>query len=282
MTVEHEPMTMEHGQPIPPKGQLTGETLALIERAERGLVPADLEVCATLLDACRSIEHAACCVRWMAIAQVKVAHGETEGGRGKRASWIAWVMEHYEEYESKSHIHHMAAVGGFLLRHVKCVSRETHFSAPFFSLLAMSRLPGHLLPRFLEKTPVLDMTADQVRRAVNQWLKAAGEPTPEEESGPKPGHAPKRQADFLDVLFGDVECPDGEALYSQVERRLHDVDLPGTVRTLDRSLCVANAALDRMIEDGDAQTLATYAGYFERFLGATRDAIAAKTGIDKE
>jgi stearoyl-CoA desaturase (delta-9 desaturase) len=54
-------------------GQLTTESLSLIERAERGIVPADLDACAELLRLCAGMEQAVGCVRWMAIAQAKAA-----------------------------------------------------------------------------------------------------------------------------------------------------------------------------------------------------------------
>jgi hypothetical protein len=260
-------------------GQLTTDSLALIERAQAGVVPADLEVCTALLEACDRIEGAARLVRWMAIAKAKECPELAESAAGRESPWIAWVMEHYADYTSKSHVHHMAQIGGLLLR-VTSVLRVTLSGLCFHRLLSVSRLPGHLLPPFLEGEDVAAMNRDQVRDAVNRWLVSDGKPPVELEAGggkdPKP---PKHQADFLDVLFGDVECPEGEELYHQVEERLHRVDLPGTAATLTRSLCVANAALDRMAEEASAADLAPFAQNFEALLVHTRHAIATKTGI---
>ena len=262
--------------------QLTLESMTLMERAQGGVVPSTLEGCTQLLLACGRVEKAAAAIRWVAIAAAKQCPelAEAGTGRGNKSPWVEWVKTNYEEYGNANHIHHMGQVGDLLIRSIKVCYRETLFGLPFGKLICLARLPDHLLPRFLERVAVQDLPVPSVRKHVNAWLEAAGEPALElEGEGDKDPKPPKHQADFLDVLFGEVECPEGEELYHQVEERLHRVDLPGTAATLTRSLCVANAALDRMAEEASAADLAPFAQNFEALLVHTRHAIAEKTGI---
>jgi len=204
---------------------LTTESLALLQRAEQGVIPADLATCTTLLRACAKLDRAMLAVRWMTLATARdcpeFAHDSTTG-RGNESPWLAWVMAEYQDYANKSNIHHMARVGEFLLRALraghKVCGDHTLYDLPFDTLLALSRLPDHLLGPILEKYDLAAMERGKVRRLVANCLKSNGLPTEglEEDAKPKApslsrGGAKPEQLDFLDTLFSQaVDVFDGK------------------------------------------------------------------------
>lgn len=262
---------------------LTTESLELISRAERGVVPADLASCEALLVACDRVEHAAAAIRWVAIAAARRCPelAESPTGRGRTSPWIEWVKANYSEYGNEAHIHHMGAVGDLLIRGRKVCCATTLFSLAFDKLVPIARLPEHLVVPFCETYSLADMDRDRVRRAVNQWLEAAGEPTGEEEAtkGTKGTKGKAGQLDFLDVLFAQSdEGP--QALYERASRRFVVGDLATARGALDRSLAVAGAAMDKLLADGTAQDLARYAESLRIALAEVEAGIANKTGIE--
>lgn len=215
-------------------GQLTADGLSLIERAERGIVPADLGTCTMLLRVCARLDRATLAVRWMAIAAARDCPefaGRDDGRTGKPSPWLEWVMAEYEDYGNKSHIHHMARVGEFLLRALRAGLRvcgdHTPYELPFDSLLALSRLPDHLLGPVMAKYDLAAMDRGTVRRLVAQCLKSSGLPADglgEDADGggrKRAGNGGGRvQGDFLDVLFGMV----GQTIDDTQHRALVDSD----------------------------------------------------------
>lgn len=198
------------------KQLVSGECLALIERASRGVVPCDLAVCTSLLDACGKIEGAARVVRWIALAQARQCpefRAAESGGRGKKSPWLEWAREHYPEYESEDHIRQMAQVGAFLVRCRASLNSGTCpgvYALDFEKLRMLARLPENLIGPYLERYEVTALSRDQVRASVNSFLRAAGLPGGEVDGGGRSGQSGRsgkkpEQMDFLDTLFGVVE-----------------------------------------------------------------------------
>lgn len=200
--------------------------LSLIQRAEQGLVPSDLAGCEQWLAVADGLERGAAAVRWVAIAAARRCPelAESSTGRGKRSPWIEWVMANYAEYGNAQNIHHMAAVGDLLIRsHKVCCAQHTLAGLGFNKLVSISRLPDNLLAPFAEKNDLEGMNRDQMRQAVNRWLKNAGVAGEEEDkgrSGDRRSQGGKKQLDFLDELFDAATRP----MDMEQHRKLADSD----------------------------------------------------------
>lgn len=165
----------------------------------------------------------------------------------------------------KAHVHHLAAIGDLLGKARGRVWCTTLCALPQDILLALTRLPEHLVPRFCQDhrvralldAPAASFTAKRaaVRAAVDAWLVAAGEPpiplpasggspTPPAETVP----AATTQADFLDLLFAaSPEFPDLVSWSRGVKDRAAAVSDPAAARTAAvRALICVDALLPQI------------------------------------
>jgi len=210
---------------------------AVMVRARGGLIPATIDECAELLDLCDRVEQTADNVRWMTIARAKELFDSP-------ADWLAWVMEHYRNYKTKSNIHHIHQVGEFLLQHAKGVARHTLFALPFRKLQPVCRLPVNLVEPFLDKVDVQSLDRDEIRARVNAWLKAAGEP-PIEDTERGGGRQKARQLDFLDALFAATE-EDPHAFQERLTARAASVGTTEARQAVTRSIQIVDAMIPRL------------------------------------
>ena len=238
-------MTNIHGKPT--------DELMCLDQASQGVIPHSIESCTLLMRACERVEQVAANVRWMTIARAKqLCVSPTE--------WLSWVMAEYPEYGSKAHVHHMQAVGDFLLHHSKSVARNTLFSLGFNKLIAVQRLPENLVEPFCAKEKPDERNRDQVRAAVNRWLIKAGiEVAPETQTGTKTGSgllAKTTQPDFLDVLFKIDEKEDSHQFAVKLADRSLDVDEDNAIAVAGRSLQVVDALLPKVVNPARLAALA--------------------------
>jgi hypothetical protein len=148
---------------------------------------------------------------------------------------------------------HMLAVGRLLLRPTSGIVTVTMSGLDFQKLLAISRLPPNLLESFIIRSKPQDRSRDEVRAAVNRWLKAAGEPVDDQAVAPPAAADTRRaqhQSDFLDALFS---APPGNLtdihvwqvrVHERAAKEITDSWAAGDV--FMRSLCVCEAMVERM------------------------------------
>lgn len=265
--------------------QRTTDQFALIQRAQAGVIPPQLDVCTQLLDACNQADGMARVVRCMALAQARVCpefRDAPSGGRGRKSPWLEWAKEHYREYESEDHIRQMAQVGSLLIRarSLNPLTCQGVYGLDFSKQYCLSRLPENLLAPFLDKYAVADMDRDAVRRAVNQYLKAAGKAGEEEDRaktrGREGGKGKPEQLTFLDVLFSP-DTPTEEALQKELERRARKTDVPTSWRALSNAF-VASAVLARRVAgEVPLDKLAELAAEFREQAAQIDEAIAERS-----
>jgi len=216
-------------------------TLAAIGRDPR-LIPDTWEAQAQMVDTAVAMGTRLTLVVAMIVARSKEQFADpSEWVRQCTQRW-GWV---------KSHLHHMCAVGDLLRRQPGSVA-ATLMALDAAKLLAISRLPPHLVAPFLEKSRPQDLSRDEVRAAVNRWLVAAGEPPI-----PLPGGSPTppalkvpvgTQADFLDLLFAaGPQYSDPAAWRLDIQARARAVSDPAAAKTAAvRALVCVDALLPQI------------------------------------
>ena len=183
-------------------------------------------------------------------------------GAGKRLKlWIAMlVAEGREDFDDpsewiractdrwgwdKAFLHHMTAVGRLLLSPMAGVQHAALCELEFEKVASISRLPPNLLGPFLEKAMPIHLNRDEVRAAVNRWLKAAGEPV--DDAAPTPARrqlsAAPVQVDFLEALFA-ASAEDPHAFARRVQERAVACD--NALPVLNRALTVLDAMIGRL------------------------------------
>jgi hypothetical protein len=204
-------------------------------------MPAGWEAKAAMVDQCMGVGKRL--TLWIAMLVAE--------GRADFADPSDWIRACSERWGwEKAHLHHMTSVGSLLLRPMPGVWHATLCDLHFDKVLAISRLPQNLLGPFLEKAMPVHLSRDEVRAAVNRWLKAAGEPGDEAPATKAIPAVCKTQEDFLDLLFATPAAGIGEihAWQKTVGERaalaIHDADQAANVFL--RSLAVCDAMVERM------------------------------------
>lgn len=192
--------------------------LATVMQSFDGPRVSSLEDCESVLRACDQAEQVPNAVRCMVIAEVSRLHGGEE-------SWVSWVMERCGGY-TKSELHHKRKVGRLLLGKSRTQWHAQLMTLTQDKLLSLTRLPEHLVEKYLEKVAICKLTRDQVRASVNAWLAAGGNPGDRIETSAKgvqrkgTGSAGKVQGDFFDALAAAGENLDSlQAYHSRLRAR---------------------------------------------------------------
>jgi len=230
--------------------QQTGQELTLVAQAADGNVPATLDDCARLLHAATEADALVGNVRAIAVARSRNLMVDEQGaGPGE---WLRWIAENWPTFGTNSHVHHLRKIGEMLLQwRSNSVARNTLLCLSFNKNVAIARLRPEWLRLFLDRHDVAPMTREEVRAAVNRWLKNGGEPPLELDEGggdepPRNLPAKPTQPDFLDVLFKFDDKEDPHAFATKLAGRSLDVDADSAMAVAGRSLQVVDALLPKV------------------------------------
>lgn len=217
--------------------------------AERGIIPADLDACAALIEQCTQFELVAGNVRWMVIARARELFPADDGEKHSQSrAWRAWVKEHYPQARDDKHILHLKQIGDYLLRHCRnSVACNTIFRLAEGPLMALQALKDDRLDDFLDGAPrrygkpLEAMTREQIREAVTRWNTGKADDTPAPVR--RQIAAPPVQVDFIDALFA-CSAEDPHAFQRRVHERAATVD--DALPVLNRALVVMDAMIGRL------------------------------------
>jgi hypothetical protein len=221
---------------------------ALWVDAERGIIPADLKQCAAILDIGAQFSSRIEPTMWMVVARTSFLFPED---KPSRTSWLNWVQAHYPQYGNRDNIHHIRAVGSFLLTHATGSAGDRYglrlLDFPKLTCLVMlaravdSYQFNTFLDKYAEKLPT--MSRDQVRKVVNAWTKPhdANLPDPAAATAARP-----RRPRCVDVLEAITAAATEKADTFQKRAAAWAATVPDGLPVLNRALTLLDVMIPRL------------------------------------
>ncbi len=235
-------------------------------QAEQGIIPADLAVCAHLMNLCNRFAQRTSSVRWMTIAK---ARDTFPVGPVGSPPWLDWVQENYPQYGNRDNIHTICRVGAFLITwgSHKDKSGAPLRSGDFQKLLALlplvskpEYLERRLLQYLLTRNDIASLTRDRVREIVDGYLRwdETG-PQPEDAAPPPKARRVHRKKPVAVYVVGDLLAADTD------ERKL--VDLASDPTTAHTTAVSALVLLDVAVRKYACLDSPERLGYLAYILG---------------